>query len=337
MTMEIPRFTDRLLAGELQESPLGAWVRYADHAAALAHTCAERDVAQANYQFMVDRACNEKLDGYRELGARCAALSDERDAVRAEANRLRGALAQVAARLGFDAGASIEQVLHALDYALAERKGAERRADDAELEVKRLTGRLALAEHHRAEAQHSVKRAAAHADALVARHTRELSERDRALEGALADLAMARTGANMRTAEVEALRTEVATLKRDIEQAQRSIHGYRERACAVAVQHDHDRREWASTLERARSEVAILQCGDRAGQAEVADLRAQVCALEAAAKHAHGDGREAMLAECVAALRQRAQDVPGPGFEAPRHSTEVMLEDAAFLEREVTP
>lgn len=48
MTMEIPRFTDRLLAGELQESPLGAWVRYVDHAAALAHTCAEREVACAD-------------------------------------------------------------------------------------------------------------------------------------------------------------------------------------------------------------------------------------------------------------------------------------------------
>jgi hypothetical protein len=32
----------------------------------------ERDTAQANYQFMVERAANEKLDGYRELGQRCA-------------------------------------------------------------------------------------------------------------------------------------------------------------------------------------------------------------------------------------------------------------------------
>ena len=42
----------------------------------------ERDEARANYQFMVDRAANEKLDGYRELGARAAAAENERDEVR---------------------------------------------------------------------------------------------------------------------------------------------------------------------------------------------------------------------------------------------------------------
>jgi hypothetical protein len=50
---------------------------------------AERDEARANYQFMVNRACNEKLDGYRELGAKCASLEEERDAARAEMKRLR--------------------------------------------------------------------------------------------------------------------------------------------------------------------------------------------------------------------------------------------------------
>lgn len=39
----------------------------------------ERDEAQANYRFMVERAANEKLDGYRELGARAAAAENERD------------------------------------------------------------------------------------------------------------------------------------------------------------------------------------------------------------------------------------------------------------------
>lgn len=40
---------------------------------------AERDEARANYQFMVDRAVDEKLDGYRELASKCAALEEERD------------------------------------------------------------------------------------------------------------------------------------------------------------------------------------------------------------------------------------------------------------------
>lgn len=40
---------------------------------------AERDEALAKYQFMVDRAADEKLDGYRELAARIAAAENERD------------------------------------------------------------------------------------------------------------------------------------------------------------------------------------------------------------------------------------------------------------------
>ena len=40
-----------------------------------------RDEANANYCFMVQRAADEKLDGYRELGARAAAAENERDAL----------------------------------------------------------------------------------------------------------------------------------------------------------------------------------------------------------------------------------------------------------------
>ena len=39
----------------------------------------ERDEALAKYQFMVDRAADEKLDGYRELASRLAAAENERD------------------------------------------------------------------------------------------------------------------------------------------------------------------------------------------------------------------------------------------------------------------
>ena len=51
----------------------------------------ERDEARANYAFMVKRAADQKLDGYRELGARAAAAEEradraerERDEARAE-------------------------------------------------------------------------------------------------------------------------------------------------------------------------------------------------------------------------------------------------------------
>ena len=53
----------------------------------------ERDEARANYQWMVNRACDEKLDGYRELGAKCAQLEEERDEARAEVDRLMHQLA----------------------------------------------------------------------------------------------------------------------------------------------------------------------------------------------------------------------------------------------------
>jgi len=45
----------------------------------------ERDEALAKYQFMVDRAADEKLDGYRELASRLAAMEADRDAWKAAA------------------------------------------------------------------------------------------------------------------------------------------------------------------------------------------------------------------------------------------------------------
>jgi hypothetical protein len=43
---------------------------------------AERDEARANYQFMVERAADQRLDGYRELGARAAAAENRVDELR---------------------------------------------------------------------------------------------------------------------------------------------------------------------------------------------------------------------------------------------------------------
>lgn len=61
----------------------GADAQALEHA--LAITERERDEALANYQFMVDRAANEKLDGYRELGSRLAAMETDRDKWRSRA------------------------------------------------------------------------------------------------------------------------------------------------------------------------------------------------------------------------------------------------------------
>lgn len=49
------------------------WVAWADHETARA------DAAEANYRFMVERAADARLDGYRELAARAATAERERD------------------------------------------------------------------------------------------------------------------------------------------------------------------------------------------------------------------------------------------------------------------
>lgn len=52
----------------------------------------ERNKAQENYQFMVNRAADEKLDGYRGLGARAASAENSADALRREVAELREAV-----------------------------------------------------------------------------------------------------------------------------------------------------------------------------------------------------------------------------------------------------
>jgi hypothetical protein len=59
----------------------------------------ERDKAQKNYQFMVERACDEKLDGYRELGAKAAAAENALDSARARIAELESHCAMLHARL----------------------------------------------------------------------------------------------------------------------------------------------------------------------------------------------------------------------------------------------
>lgn len=68
----------------------------ANMASRLASVEAERDAAQCNYQFMVSRAADEKLDGYRALGARAAEAENERDDIKAKADRMQAALQRIA-------------------------------------------------------------------------------------------------------------------------------------------------------------------------------------------------------------------------------------------------
>ena len=58
-----------------------AGTHYATIAKALLEALDERDEARRNYQFMVDRVADEKLDGYRELGSRAASAENDRDKI----------------------------------------------------------------------------------------------------------------------------------------------------------------------------------------------------------------------------------------------------------------
>lgn len=61
----------------------------ADLRAQLEQAKAERDEARRNYQWMVERAADQKLDGYRELGARAANAENALDEAEATIARQR--------------------------------------------------------------------------------------------------------------------------------------------------------------------------------------------------------------------------------------------------------
>lgn len=67
----------------------------------------ERDEALAKYQFMVNRAANEKLDGYRELGEKAAHAERERDSWHQAAMAW-----ELLARKGADLAINIEKLCH---------------------------------------------------------------------------------------------------------------------------------------------------------------------------------------------------------------------------------
>ena len=70
-----PRFESQ------SEAASHAGTHYATIAKALLEALDDRDAARRNYQFMVDRVADEKLDGYRELGSRAASAENDRDKI----------------------------------------------------------------------------------------------------------------------------------------------------------------------------------------------------------------------------------------------------------------
>ena len=77
----------------------------------LARTAAlvtERDTARGNYRWMVEHAADEKLDGYRELGARAAKAEQEREDVLRFAKSLAEKVRRVQAHI--EAGGANEEL-----------------------------------------------------------------------------------------------------------------------------------------------------------------------------------------------------------------------------------
>ena len=97
----------------------------------------ERDEARANYAFMVERAADQKLDGYRELGARAAAAEERAE----KAERERDAL-----RHHYDEASPEHNLLALLDMYDERRVAAESERDEARAERDALHVALELAE-----------------------------------------------------------------------------------------------------------------------------------------------------------------------------------------------
>lgn len=92
--------------------------------------------AEANYAFMVERAANQHLDGYRELGARAAAAENEADRLRA---RLREVAQVLIAEVGADGPMDAEDAARkAVERMVNLRALADEKAAEAGLYARRM-------------------------------------------------------------------------------------------------------------------------------------------------------------------------------------------------------
>jgi len=101
-----------------------------------------REKAEANYAFMVKRAADQSLDGYRELGARCAQLEAERDEALAKLRGYETAPVHVAADVLRSRLRETAQILIAVGAVGSEGDGPMGAEDAARKAVE-------VIEHHR--------------------------------------------------------------------------------------------------------------------------------------------------------------------------------------------
>jgi len=115
----------------------GSWAVFAEKVVAERDALRERaEKAEANYAFMVERAANQHLDGYRELGARAAAAENEADRLRA---RLREVAQVLIAEVGADGPMDAEDAARkAVERMVNLRTLADEKAHEAGLCARRM-------------------------------------------------------------------------------------------------------------------------------------------------------------------------------------------------------
>ena len=97
---------------------------------------ARAEKAEANYAFMVERAANQRLDGYRELGVRAAAAENEADRLRAQLRETAQVLiAEVGASGPMDAEEAARKAVKRMTLL---RTLADERASEAGLYARRM-------------------------------------------------------------------------------------------------------------------------------------------------------------------------------------------------------
>ena len=228
---------------------------------------AARDVAAANL----------KADAADALRADLARTREQHAAAAAKAQELEGSLAGMTARAN-----EYEQVAHEFETALSQLKLEAKDAEAAERRVVELTKQLADVERRRAQAEQALARVNADSGELraLAKH---LSERTEWIEG---ELKTQHTKSSKTTAELEATRAQALAMSASLQSALANAMSLtKETAAAKDQLHIHEARavkamtearQHQEALQAARNRIAALEADERAAQAEIVELRAEL-------------------------------------------------------------
>ncbi len=223
----------------------------------------------------------------------------------------------------------------ALSHLKAEAKDAgsaadtyQKRTEEAEKRVAALTKQVADLERGRNQLQETLKRASADANELktLAKH---LSDRTDLIEGQLktqqkrsekttAELTEARAKSLTLSGELQAAMQNAMTLSKELAAAKEQFHTQETRAIKAAA----EARQHHEALLAARGRLKELEADDRAAQAEISELRAELA--EAWAMGGGGTFSESEIVETRPALKVAASSGVATSSAPPKPITEVV-------------